>query len=987
MSYLDSKFLAKYQQRAPAWDNNPLGELVCRRTYCRIKDNGEYESWKDIITRVVNGCYELQQRHVDKLGLGWSKEKGYNSAKEMFDKMFNMKFSPPGRGLWSMGTDITRKKGIYAALNNCGFTTTADIREKGSEPFRFLMDMCMLGVGVGFDVKGGRSPPSSNDNTVPADSTIIYDLRSVNSSALRSATFHSAVEYNVAEYNAADEIKRATDEAYVRIYKTRISDMIQRNENLLAEAVSSGNSHFEKTCRDAIDTYTAELKYVSSLMPDDITVYKIEDTREGWVNSTGAIIDSYILQHTGKQSARRNVIFYYDDIRPAGQLLKTFGGVSSGPDPLLELHVMIRKILQRQAESEFPYVTETIVTDLMNLIGRCVVAGNVRRSSEISLGDPTSTEFINLKNYQINPEREAWGWCSNNSIFASIGMDYRPFESLIINNGEPGLLWMDNVKKYSRMNGEEDNKDFRAMGTNPCSEQTLEDKELCCLVEVFIANHGSLEEFLRTLKFAYLYAKTVTLGDSHWVATNRVMMRNRRIGCSLTGIVQFVAKWNIDTLREWLDRGYEEIQKWDKIYSDWLAIPRSIKTTSIKPSGCLSGNTIIRCSFADTRSADTRSADVQKYTHMTLDSIFSKYGFTKIHDDIEFARTGVYVLPKEGTFFDMADKPANLPDLYIYNKNNEPEKVTKLFYNGISPVMEIVFNTGSVICTPEHKFLTLYTADGMSSEKIWKQARDLEEGDSVVSYTQNDADSQLNGNFHTLTVKFKPKYLEHNQHTYDLEVGAADDANATHSYQIAHEFTYIVTHNTVSLLAGATPGVHYPISQCYIRRVRLAKDSYLVEPLREAGFKVEPAKWAENTTVVVEFPINLGEGVRSQNDVSIWEKLSLTEFLQKHWADNQVSVTIDFDPEKEGKQIASALDYFQYGLKSVSFLPRRDGVYDQMPYEAISVEKYNELIKGTKPINFPTKVIGEVKPEDKVEKDMYCDGDSCIVTPRVKSDS
>lgn len=124
----------------------------------------------------------------------------------------------------------------------------------------------------------------------------------------------------------------------------------------------------------------------------------------------------------------------------------------------------------------------------MNLIGRCVVAGNVRRSSEISLGSYESEEFINLKNYKINPEREAWGWCSNNSIFADVGMDYKDIEERIANNGEPGLLWMDNVRKFSRMNGVEDNKDFRADGTNPCSEQTLEDKELCCLVEVFIAN-------------------------------------------------------------------------------------------------------------------------------------------------------------------------------------------------------------------------------------------------------------------------------------------------------------------------------------------------------------------------------------------------------------------------------------------------------------------------------------------------------------------
>lgn len=226
----------------------------------------------------------------------------------------------------------------------------------------------------------------------------------------------------------------------------------------------------------------------------------------------------------------------------------------------------------------------------------------------------------------------------------------------------------------------------------------------------------------------------------------------------------------------------------------------------------------------------------------------------------------------------------------------------------------------------------------------------------------------------------EPKPVWAPMHTFDLEVGGADNAAATHSYQIVlADGTNIVTHNTVSLLAGATPGVHFPISRCYIRRVRLAKDSDLVGPLRTAGFKVEPAKWAEKTTVVVEFPIKLEKGIRSQNDVSMWEKLSLTGFLQKHWADNQVSVTIDFDPQKEGGQIAAALDYFQYRLKSVSFLPRRDAVYDQMPYEAISEEECDKMLANVGLISFPRKVFGELKPEDKVEKDIFCDGDQCVV--------
>ena len=72
----------------------------------------------------------------------------------MYDRIFNMKFLPAGRGLWAMGTPITEEKGLFAALNNCAFVSTENIAKEFSNPFCFLMDASMLGVGVGFDTKG-----------------------------------------------------------------------------------------------------------------------------------------------------------------------------------------------------------------------------------------------------------------------------------------------------------------------------------------------------------------------------------------------------------------------------------------------------------------------------------------------------------------------------------------------------------------------------------------------------------------------------------------------------------------------------------------------------------------------------------------------------------------------------------------------------------------------------------------------------------------
>ena len=122
----------------------------------------------------------------------------------------------------------------------------------------------------------------------------------------------------------------------------------------------------------------------------------------------------------------------------------------------------------------------------MNLIGKCVVAGNVRRTAEIVFGEADSQEYLDLKNYEVNPHRAEYGWTSNNSIFAELGMDYTEACERVKLNGEPGFAWLENMQNYSRMNNGPDYKDHRVKGGNPCLEQSLESYELCCLVETFL---------------------------------------------------------------------------------------------------------------------------------------------------------------------------------------------------------------------------------------------------------------------------------------------------------------------------------------------------------------------------------------------------------------------------------------------------------------------------------------------------------------------
>lgn len=658
---LSNDLVEEYRNKIAPFGFNGLGEVVYLRTYAREIESGprtgECEVWVDTVERVVNGVFEILQHYiVNKLHCTWDIQKAKELSEDMFKRMFEMKFLPPGRGLWAMGSPVITKKGFAAALNNCAFVSTGDLVNDRIYPFTFLMDASMLGVGVGFDTTGANSfVINGPDTSLP------------------------------------------------------------------------------------------------------ILTYVIPDDREGWVESIKLLLHGYF-------NYSNDIVFDYSKIREMGQKLKTFGGISSGPGPLITLHKNIRKILDTEKGKP---ISVTCITDIMNMIGVCVISGSIRRTAEISFGQADCKEFLNLKNYEVNPQRMEHGWASNNSIFAHIGMDYADVCDHVRLNGEPGFAWLQNMKSYSRMNGDPDNKDIRVSGGNPCLEQSLESMELCCLVETFPNKHNSLEDFQATLKAAFLFAKTVTLLPLHWQKSNEIMMRNRRIGCSVSGIAQFITDHGLNTLKEWLETGYDTLKVIDKEISEWLCIRQSIKMTSVKPSG------------------------------------------------------------------------------------------------------------------------------------------------------------------------------------------------------------------TVSLLAGATPGIHYPESKYYIRRVRMPRGSYLLERLIKAGYHVEPCCMSAETTVVVEFPVCAGSEIRTTRDVTMWEQLSLAAFMQRYWADNQVSATITFDPETEGSHIANALNYFQYQLKGISFLPRLtdNSIYKQIPYEGISKDQYYIIYsKINKRVSLSTGA--EVIATDEANM-TYCDGDRC----------
>lgn len=305
----------------------------------------------------------------------------------------------------------------------------------------------------------------------------------------------------------------------------------------------------------------------------------IADSREGWVDAFKVLLEHYFKN-------KEKPVFDFSEVRAAGLPIKGFGGISGGPEPLRE---MLEKVAVVLDQHRGQMLSVTGIVDIMNMVGKCIVSGNVRRTAEIAFGDADDDNFLNLKDYTVNPHRMDFGWTSNNSVFAKVGeTNYQSVMERTWKTGEPGFIWLDNKRAFSRMKDPADFKDSKAAGTNPCVEQTLESYELCNLGETFPFNHDTLKDYLHTLELMHFYTKTVTLGETNWKESNAIIARNRRMGISMSGIFQFLHHRGHDELQQWCDLGYSRLQECDRELSRKWGIDQSIKLTSVKPSGTVS---------------------------------------------------------------------------------------------------------------------------------------------------------------------------------------------------------------------------------------------------------------------------------------------------------------------------------------------------------------------------------------------------------------
>jgi hypothetical protein len=331
----------------------------------------------------------------------------------------------------------------------------------------------------------------------------------------------------------------------------------------------------------------------------------VPDSRYGWIKLLEEVLNAHF--YTGKSFKYSCIL-----LRSKGEPIKGFGGTASGPTALCEGIHRISNILNRRAQDD-AVLHPIDGLDIMCNIAQIVISGNTRRSALLSLGSHLDTEYLNAKNWGSGnvPNERCNVNCSVAVDDINDIIDDENFWKLYDGTSEPyGFINLKLHRTVGRI-GETQYPDPDVAGVNPCSEQSLANHETCCLGELFLPNMESKEEFLKCATYSYRICKhSLTLPCSDSKETEEIVHKNMRMGLGITGYTQAT-----EEQKSWLSDCYVHLRKFDDEYSAQHGFPRSIKITTVKPSGCSRGDSLIQTSQGLLRLDELKEIAGQKDEH------------------------------------------------------------------------------------------------------------------------------------------------------------------------------------------------------------------------------------------------------------------------------------------------------------------------------------------------------------------------------------
>jgi len=192
--------------------------------------------------------------------------------------------------------------------------------------------------------------------------------------------------------------------------------------------------------------------------------------------------------------------------------------------------------------------------------------------------------------------------------------------------------------------------------------------------------------------------------------------------------------------------------------------------------------------------------------------------------------------------------------------------------------------------------------------------------------------------------------------------------------------TCVKPEGTTSCVAGSSSGMHPRYSKYYIRRVRLDIKDPIGKLMKDANIPWEPCVMRPDSTLVFSFPIKSPVGSLTQDDVDALLHLKWWKAWQEDYCDHKPSITVSYTDEEfldVGQWVWNNWDI----VSGISFLPKEDHVYQQAPFEAITQQQYEDMVKG-----FPTEVnwslLSKYEMEDETNHNhtLSCSASGCEVT-------
>jgi ribonucleoside-triphosphate reductase len=548
---LSDSFLQQYRGKNPKWGFDGLGYIVYLRTYSRKKADGTQEAWWETVQRVTEGNYSLEERRLKEIGR-WTAAKEAALTEEM-ERFYHLMFNLV---ITPPGRGLWMSGTAYAekigdAENNCWFIS--------------------------------MRPQAYEDSKIqPVIGSPVEELPSM----AAVFTFDQAMKGGGVGVNVQQK-------------NTQFMPAVQRTTEL------------SFICDVNHADYASELQAlgVQASKPAIYDfVHTIKDSREGWAEALQLVIDAHFI------GAYDKLVLDISEVRPRGSEIRGFGGVASGPAPLVEMLSKVNQILNRRVGEQ---VTPVEWGDVIQNIGRCVVAGNVRRTALILIGDIADKEFIESKNYRLEKNQEAsqWRWASNNSVAIDEHVTSAELIEMAKNiyyNGEPGIVNIELAKHHGRVaDGFQENIDSEVEGFNPCGEITLPNASPCNLFEINLPKIHELIElgvediglYKEAAWLATRYAYRITFRNYEWAATRAIIEKHRRLGIGITGVSDWVlmkfgdrAVLGFDgdkpifnhEVEKALDEMYQAVKETNRIHAKELLAKPSIKLTTVKPSGSMS---------------------------------------------------------------------------------------------------------------------------------------------------------------------------------------------------------------------------------------------------------------------------------------------------------------------------------------------------------------------------------------------------------------